>query len=303
MTDRQLKYLITLAEEGNMTTAARKLYISQPSLSSLLSHVEEQLGVQLFDRNTNPMRPTYAGEQYLSAAKRILGIQRELDIHMNEIRHEKGGKLIIGCGSRLLPVLFPRILPSFMKENPGIQIKLVEGNLKYLTEMLDTGNLDLIFTNHSIDSLELGSVTLYREQAILYTPRGYLEKEQTKERTPLKNEKMRNCPFALLNTSAFRETTDRILRENNFFPDVILESSSWEVCMAMVEAGLACTILPNYQITAANLYSGTDSYVLPDSHFRNTVIYYRKNFYHHQIMEMFLTHCQQMAETQNREIE
>lgn len=80
MTDRQLKYLITLAEEGNMTTAAQKLFISQPSLSYLLGHVEQELGAELFHRNTTPLTLTEAGESYVETARKILGIKREVKL-------------------------------------------------------------------------------------------------------------------------------------------------------------------------------------------------------------------------------
>ena len=79
MTDRQLRYLVTLASEGNMTAAAQRLFISQPSLSYLLAHVEKELGIALFNRNTNPISMTYAGERYIAAAQKILGVQRELE--------------------------------------------------------------------------------------------------------------------------------------------------------------------------------------------------------------------------------
>lgn len=89
MTDRQLKYIVAIAEAGSISLAAKRLYISQPSLSSLLSHVEDEIGVLLFDRDTSPLKPTYAGEQYIAAAKQILGIQRNLDSHFADIRHGK----------------------------------------------------------------------------------------------------------------------------------------------------------------------------------------------------------------------
>ena len=58
---KQAHYIRTIAQEGSITAAAKKLYISQPSLSQMLKQVEAELGVSLFDRSVSPFRPTFAG--------------------------------------------------------------------------------------------------------------------------------------------------------------------------------------------------------------------------------------------------
>ena len=62
MNDRQLRYLLTVAETRNISAAARKLLISQPSLSAMILNAEEQLGAPIFDRSTTPLSLTQAGE-------------------------------------------------------------------------------------------------------------------------------------------------------------------------------------------------------------------------------------------------
>ena len=69
---KQAHYIRTIAQEGSITAAAKKLYISQPSLSQMLKQVEAELGVSLFDRSVSPFRPTFAGEKYLQTAGIIL---------------------------------------------------------------------------------------------------------------------------------------------------------------------------------------------------------------------------------------
>ena len=65
MNIKQAQYIQTIASEGSITAAAKKLYISQPSLSQMVRQVEKELGVTLFDRTSLPLRLTYAGEKYL----------------------------------------------------------------------------------------------------------------------------------------------------------------------------------------------------------------------------------------------
>ena len=69
---RELTYITTIADCGSVTEAAKRLYISQPSLSYILGKVEEDLGVKLFDRKTSPLTLTYAGERYVETAREIL---------------------------------------------------------------------------------------------------------------------------------------------------------------------------------------------------------------------------------------
>ena len=69
---KQARYIQTIAQEGSITAAARKLYISQPSLSQMLKQVEVELGTALFDRSVSPVHLTLAGEACLQAAEAIL---------------------------------------------------------------------------------------------------------------------------------------------------------------------------------------------------------------------------------------
>jgi DNA-binding MarR family transcriptional regulator len=98
MNDRQLKYILTLAEEHNMSNAAQKLYISQPSLSSMLASVEDELGVKIFERRSTHMTLTSAGQCYIEASKNILRIMRDLERQINECNNYTRGTITIGCG-------------------------------------------------------------------------------------------------------------------------------------------------------------------------------------------------------------
>ena len=69
---KQARYIKTIAQCGSITAAAKKLYVSQPSLSQMLRQIEEEIGLPLFDRSVSPFHITYAGEKYLEAAEIIL---------------------------------------------------------------------------------------------------------------------------------------------------------------------------------------------------------------------------------------
>ena len=91
---RQLQYMLTLAEYKNMTRASEALYISQSALSHYLKNVEQELGVTLFDRSTNPLSLTYAGKCYMESARRILMENDRMLRELRDITHHMTGKLV-----------------------------------------------------------------------------------------------------------------------------------------------------------------------------------------------------------------
>ncbi|WP_143459634.1 LysR family transcriptional regulator, partial [Klebsiella pneumoniae] len=76
---KQAHYVRTIAQCGSLTAAAKKLYVSQPSLSQMLRQIEDEIGLPIFDRSVSPFRITYAGEKYLAAADTILAANAQLE--------------------------------------------------------------------------------------------------------------------------------------------------------------------------------------------------------------------------------
>ena len=77
MNDRQLKCVLTLAEEKSFSEAAKKLGISQPSLSQYIQKIEDECGIQLFERSL-PLQLTYAGIIYIEHAKNIINFKKQM---------------------------------------------------------------------------------------------------------------------------------------------------------------------------------------------------------------------------------
>ena len=86
--------MLTVLQEGSITNAAKKLYVSQPSLSQMIKLVENNLGAPIFNRNTDPITLTFAGEKYIEAAKQILTINQNLAREIQEINEEEHGTIL-----------------------------------------------------------------------------------------------------------------------------------------------------------------------------------------------------------------
>ena len=82
---KELEYFSTIVKCGNLTHAARQLYVSQPTLSKFLQKLEEDLGLVLFQRGSRRLKLTYAGQRYYAHVERILSQKREMDAEMTDI--------------------------------------------------------------------------------------------------------------------------------------------------------------------------------------------------------------------------
>ena len=90
---KELEYFSTIAKCGNLTYAARQLYVSQPTLSKFLQKLEEDLGLVLFQRGSRRLELTYAGQRYYAHVERILSQKREMDAEMMDILRSDRGVL------------------------------------------------------------------------------------------------------------------------------------------------------------------------------------------------------------------
>ena len=137
MNIKHAQYMLTVMQEGSITAAAKKLYISQPSLSQMIKLVETNLGTAIFNRSTDPITLTYAGQKYIEAAKQILTINNNLQKEIDEINHEDHGTIRLGIPVQRAMQVLPYVLPRFMKQYPYVDIDLQEHG-SAITESMST---------------------------------------------------------------------------------------------------------------------------------------------------------------------
>ena len=166
------EYFIAIVECGNLTRASEKLFISQPSLSKYLKRLEENLGVQLFDRNTSPLRLTYAGERYYNYLLDMQRMDKDLHKEFYDISQHERGRIRLGIALWRGACLLPDVFPSFHKEYPEIEIELFEGNSSQMQNALINDNIDLAVMNlpHTINYYKLTCETILEEPILLSVP-------------------------------------------------------------------------------------------------------------------------------------
>ncbi len=170
MTTQQIEYVMMLAEEKSFSAAAKKLFITQPSLSQFIMNLENQLGTQLFDRNSYPIKLTPAGEVYIKNARRILDIEREMDAELTDLMEMKTGSLVVGADSFRAACLLSQSIAAFHKKYDNIKVDVMEAEKEELNSMILRGDLDFYIGSGTPDPKLFHKEFLSLERIYLAVP-------------------------------------------------------------------------------------------------------------------------------------
>lgn len=144
---RQLEYFIAAGETGSITVASERIHISPPSISTAISHLEKELGIQLFIRHhAQGLSLTPVGRELLREAKSLIAQAEGLHTLASETGGQVRGPLSLGCMVTLAPMLVPELSHSFKTAFPATRVRHVEGNQEQLLEGLRRSEVDVAIT-------------------------------------------------------------------------------------------------------------------------------------------------------------
>ena len=141
-----LKYFLTIAEEGSISAASKKLLVGQPALSAQLKQFEDWLGMKLFERSGKKLLITPSGEYVLKYAKAIKNLEDELLLNMPHIGDVKKKELILGAQETVPKSVIARTIATIGKVSP-VRFKILEGTGEELFKQLDEGKIDFFISN------------------------------------------------------------------------------------------------------------------------------------------------------------
>ncbi|WP_211951009.1 LysR family transcriptional regulator [Cupriavidus yeoncheonensis] len=169
---RHLRYFVAVAEERNFTRAAERLHIAQPPLSRQIQQLEELLGVQLFERNTRPLRLTDTGRFFYTHALQLLAQTTELEAMTRRVAKIER-KMSVGFVGSTLYGMLPRIIRRFRTEHPDIEMSLHEMSTMDQIKALKDGRIDVGFGRIRHDDPAVRRVVLREERMIVALPLGH----------------------------------------------------------------------------------------------------------------------------------
>lgn len=139
---RVLRYFLETAREGNMTRAAERLFISQPTMSKQLKELEKELGTKLFTRSNYNVQLTDAGILLRERAEDILSLVDKTTAEFKSLEEINSGDIYIGAPESESMQRFMEVICSLQKGYPGVRCNVFSGNMQDVCEKLDKGLLD-----------------------------------------------------------------------------------------------------------------------------------------------------------------
>ncbi len=244
---RQLKYFITIAEEGNITKAAERLFMAQPPLSRQLMLMEKELGVTLFNRtNKKNMFLTPQGKVLLKSAKKILLHMDEAITEVQECGKHMTTKLSVGttiyCSEIMLSAM-----KTFCEKYPFIVPEVHEGNIFYLINLLKNHTIDVVVTAHPYNTEGYNTKILQPDPCVFVASQEF---EWDKDCISL--EEISQIPLLLLNAPDANSLYNRILTEfekRKLQLNISCVSHDPSLLLKMVLNGFGATILPQSLFT------------------------------------------------------
>ncbi|ADO73117.1 LysR substrate-binding domain-containing protein [Stigmatella aurantiaca] len=244
---RHLRYFSAVAGTLHFGRAARRVHVSQPTLSQQIRQLEEELGTPLFERARSGVRLTQAGELFRSYASRALEDVNAGMVAVGALRGLTTGALRVGYPPSMRGVVIPA-LAAVLRRHPGLALSAEEAVVRRLERRLVDGKLDVGLGYAPARSLDLEAEPVFDSRLALVVARGHpLAAGESVGARQLVDE-----PFALLTSGLrVRARVDAWFSAMRLVPRVTLESNAVATVLAIVRAGLAVTVLPEPRLADA----------------------------------------------------
>lgn len=238
----QLRYFVTVAQEGSFTAAAARLYLSQPSLSVQIRKLEHDVGARLFERTGRQVVLTAAGSALLEHTEAALDQLERGRERVAEVSGLREGEVRVGVlpsiGARMLPDLLAR----FRRAHPRVAVRIVEHDIsREFEQLVRSGELDLAITRMPLTLSGLCVDVLVREPVLLLVPAGHrLAGREEVTLAELGDEDL----VGMRTGYGLRDLADQLLAEAGVRPRVVLETGQLAIVHGMVAAGVGVALLP-----------------------------------------------------------
>lgn len=174
MTPEQLNYLIVLQEEKNLSRAAERLFITQPTLTAYINRLERKLGVHLFDRQHSPVQITPYGKRYIEKMKELVYAEVHLCDSLRKMQSQNN-HIVIGIGYAHSVTQCPRLAEILLERHPDLDISFSEGQERNLLQQLIKGDIDLFLGHAEMEASGLCYGVVQKEVSLLLVPEAYLQ--------------------------------------------------------------------------------------------------------------------------------
>jgi LysR family hydrogen peroxide-inducible transcriptional activator len=237
----QLRYFLAIAQTGSFTGAAQACHVSQPSLSSQVAKLEDELGGPLIERSRKGARLTQRGELFRGRAAEALRQLESGRYELEELTGLKRGSVTLGCLPTTGAYLLPPLLKAFGKAHPEIQVGLREESSPGLTQAILASDVELAITDEAGLGAGIQAETLFSEPLWIALPPGH--RFQSRKKLDLAS--LAGEPLILMKSGhGFRKIVLDALAKAGVDAKVVHDSGEIETVQALVQAGLGISLVP-----------------------------------------------------------
>lgn len=249
---KRARYINAIYEAGGITAAAKRLFVSQPSLSQTIRLVEQELGIAVFERGVSPPKLTYAGEKYLETARAMIDQEERLNAILENIRNEAQGCLRLGVSIQRGMQLLPLVLPEFSRRYPHVQLLLEQLGSELLEKTVAEGKVDLALVTTEPSRSNLTYILIENESYVLLT--GLSSPLVSRFRPGARISLMEAADgrfVALKPGHNIRGIQDRVFARCGISPNILMETDS-------VEAAIRITVACGCYMLCPEVFVRTD---------------------------------------------
>lgn len=168
MTLQQLEYIMAVYRLRHFAKAADYCDVTQPTLSSMIQKLEDELGMKIFDRKRKPIQPTKAGMKVIEEAWKVLSRAKKLRQTVEEEKQTLTGTFEVGILPTIAPYLIPHFFPQLMNEHPEMDVRITEMKTEDMCRAVRRGDIDAGILAR-VGGLEgMDCMPLYHEQFLAY---------------------------------------------------------------------------------------------------------------------------------------
>ncbi len=244
MTLKQLKYLVGIVDSGlNITSAAERLFTSQPGISKQLKQLEAELGVQLFTRKGKSLASiTPAGRDVIARARKILREVENIRSLASDLTAEQEGTLSIATTHTQARYVLPEVIRAFRERYPKVDLDLHQGTSEQIAELISTNKVDFAIatgSQHLFSQLTL--LPVYHWHRIALVPKKHPLARQSKmlELKTLAKYPLVTYVFSVTGESSFK----RAFHDEGLEPRVVFTARDADIIKTYVRMGLGVGVI------------------------------------------------------------
>lgn len=237
---KQLRYFLAIAEEKQITRAAKKLHMAQPPLSIQLKSLEEELGTLLMERNGKSLELTKAGDILVKRTKELLNKIDETIIEVTQVGEGLKGLLSIGSVKTCFSYI-PERIKFFRKHYPQVTFRLQEGDSYQLAQHVQNRDIELAIVRLPLELNDFHSLPLQNDRFVVVIPENWDGEKN------IRMKEIAKMPLMLLHrvhgVGLYELVVDEC-RKHGFEPNVVCQCPDASMLLSLVRTGIGATLLP-----------------------------------------------------------